>query len=65
MAKQREPQLILYAFSFTSDVELNSQITDYRTEHQRVHGQVLAMHARRPLGAGKVMVTFRVVEKAR
>ena len=65
MAKQREPILIDCVFSFTSDAELNSQITDYRAEHQRAHGQTLAMHARRPLGAGKVMIAFRVVEKAR
>ena len=65
MAKQREPVLVQSVFSFTSDTELNELITDYCAEHERAHGRVLAMHARRPLGAGKVMITFRVVEKAR
>ena len=63
MAKQREPVLVQHSFSFSSDAELDALIAGYRSEHQRAHGQVLAMHARRELGAGKVMITFRVVEK--
>lgn len=65
MAKQRVPLQVQHSFSFTNDAELNRQIADFRREHERSHGQVLAMQARRELGAGKVMVTFRVVEKAR
>lgn len=63
MAKKREPVLMEKAFAFTSDADPDAQIARHRTDHQRDHGQVLAMHARRVLGAGKVMITFRVVDK--
>ncbi len=63
--KQREPVLVHQAFSFGSDAELNLLIANHRAEHERAHSQVLAMHARRVLGAGKVMITFRVVEQDR
>ena len=63
MAKQREPLLVQRAFVFASDAELNALIAAFREERQRVEGQRLAMHLRRELGAGRVMITFRVVEK--
>ena len=63
MGKNREPVLVDVAFTFTSDAQLNQLISDHRSAHQRTHGQVLAMHGRRALGAGRVMITFRVVDK--
>ena len=61
--KTREPELVDVAFTFTSDAELNTRIADHRAAHQRTHGQTLAMHGRRSLGPGRVMITFRVVQK--
>lgn len=65
MAKQREPEQVQTTFTFTNETALNVLIADYRSEHERAHGTRLAMHGRRDLGAGRVMITFRVVEKAR
>ena len=63
MAKQREPQLVHQIFVYASDAELNAKIAEHRAQHEVAHAQILAMHARRPLGAGKVQITFRVVDK--
>jgi hypothetical protein len=65
MAKQREPEQVQSTFTFSSEAALNVLIADYRSAHERDHGTRLAMHGRRDLGAGKVMITFRVVDKAR
>ena len=65
MAKQREPEQVQSTFTFSSEAALNVLIADYRSAYERDHGTRLAMHGRRDLGAGKVMITFRVVEKAR
>jgi hypothetical protein len=63
MAKRREQSLVPQTFTFTSEAELNTLIAAHRVEHQKLHGQTLAMDSRRPLGPGKVMITFRIVEK--
>jgi len=64
MAK-REPEQVQTTFTFTSEAELNALIADHRSQHERAHGTRLAMHGRRDLGAGRVMITFRIVDKAR
>lgn len=48
-------------FSFTTEADLDAQIDAFKQEHEAEHGQRLAVHGKRPLGAGKVQVTFRVV----
>lgn len=50
-------------FAFATEAELNQQIRALASVHEAAQGEILAMDARRPLGAGKVRVTFRVVEK--
>jgi hypothetical protein len=61
MAAKQPPQTISRDFTYSTDADLNGQIAAFSAEHQRSAGQRLAMDARRPLGAGKVRVTFRVV----
>jgi hypothetical protein len=63
MPSSREPVLLHHVFAFTGDADLNAQIAAHRAQHERAHGQILAMHGRRSLGPGKVQITFRVVEK--
>ena len=63
MAKATEPTLLKHDFTFTSDADLNAQIAAHRSAQQAEHGQLLAMHARQSLGATRVRITFRVVEK--
>ena len=62
MPKKAEPETLNRDFQFATDRELDAQIAAFRVEHERSEGQRLAMHARRSLGAGKVRVTFRVVD---
>jgi len=62
MPKKAQPELVDRDFTFASDRELDALIATFRSEHEAATGQRLAMHARRSLGAGKVRVTFRVVE---
>lgn len=49
-------------FAFATDGDLNAQIAAFVATHEADAGERLAMDGRRPLGAGKVRVTFRVVE---
>ena len=63
MAASREPVLMHHVFAFSSDADLNAKIAEHRAQHERLQGQTLAMHGRRPLGPGKVQITFRIVEK--
>ncbi len=63
MAKATEPILLKHDFTFTSDADLNAQIAVHRSARQAEDGQILAMHARQSLGATKVRITFRVVER--
>lgn len=65
MAKKSSPQTLDHDFVFASDADLNAQIAAFRSQHEADHQQILAMHARRSLGAGKVRVTFRVIDKKR
>ncbi|HWB77556.1 MAG TPA: hypothetical protein VG755_21470 [Nannocystaceae bacterium] len=62
MPKKQQPELIDRDFVFASDRELDATIAAFRSAHESTTGQRLAMHARRSLGAGKVRITFRVVE---
>ncbi len=62
MPKKAEPELVNHDFVFASDRELDEKIAAHRAAHEQSTGQRLAMHARRPLGAGKVRITFRIVE---
>jgi hypothetical protein len=64
VGKQAQPEMLDRDFAFASDRELDEKIAAFRSEHEKAHGQRLAMHARRSLGAGKVRVTFRVVATA-
>ncbi len=50
-------------FAFASDAELNTKISAFQAESEKAHGQRLAMDNRRPLGPGKVRITFRVVPR--
>lgn len=63
MPSKPEKITVHHDFVFESEPGLNEQIAAHRAEHEATHGQLLAMDARRPLGPGKVRVTFRVLEK--
>ncbi len=63
MAKKPEKVTLNHDFAYTSDPDLNAQISAFTAGHEAEQGQRLAMDARRSLGPGKVRVTFRVVEK--
>lgn len=65
MAKKSPPQTFDRDFAFTDDRQLDELIAAFREEHERTEGERLAMHARRPLGANKVRITFRIVEAPR
>lgn len=52
-------------FRFQNDADLNAQIAAFQSAHEAANHQILAMDARRPLGAGKVRISFRVVQKKR
>lgn len=60
--KKQQPELVDRDFVFASDRELDEIIAAFRSAHETTTGQRLAMHARRSLGAGKVRITFRIVE---
>ena len=61
MAAKQAPQTISRDFTFTAEAELNAQVAAFAAAHERDTGLRLAMDAKRPLGAGKARVTFRVV----
>lgn len=63
MPKKPEKVTLNHDFAFEAETELNEQIAAFRASHEATHDQILAMDARRPLGPGKVRVTFRVLEK--
>ena len=54
-----------YDFEFVKETDLNTQIAAFAAAHEAEHRQILAMDSRRPLGVGKVRVTFRIIEKRR
>jgi hypothetical protein len=61
----KKPETIDRDFAFANDRELDELIAAFRTEHESSTGERLAMHARRSLGAGKVRITFRIVDAPR
>jgi hypothetical protein len=63
MAKKNDKIIINRDFVFASDADLNAQIAAFQAESEKSQGQRLAMDTRRPLGAGKVRISFRVVPK--
>lgn len=63
MPKKAEKITQNHDFTFTSDPDLDAQIAAYQAQHEATHDHRLAMDARRPLGPGKVRVTFRLVDK--
>ena len=63
MAKPSVPTTLSHDFSYASDAELNQRISVFQAEHAAAHDELLAMDARRPLGAGRVRVMFRVRSK--
>lgn len=63
--KKQQPEMLDHDFAFASDRELDEQIAAFRSAHETSTGVRLAMHARRSLGAGKVRITFRLVEAPR
>jgi len=65
VAKKAEPQTLHHDFEFANDRELDEKIAAFRDQYEQEHGQRLAMHARRSLGASKARITFRLVEAPR
>lgn len=61
MPKKPEKVTVGQDFAFTSDADLNAQIAAFAAAHEAAHRDRLAVDAKRPLGANKVRVTFRVV----
>lgn len=54
-----------HVFAFSSDADLDAQIQAFKQEHETAHGQRLAVDSKRPLGAGKARISFRVVAQKR
>ena len=50
---------LAHDFAFTTDADLNAQVSAFQAEHAAQHDELLAMDSRRSLGAGKVRITFR------
>lgn len=65
MPKTTEKQTLDHDFRFQSDADLNAQIAAFQAAHEAANHQILAMDGRRPLGAGKVRISFRVLPKKR
>lgn len=63
MPKKPEKVTLNHDFVFESDADLDQKLSAFRAEHEAQHEQILAMDSKRPLGPGKVRVTFRVIEK--
>jgi hypothetical protein len=62
MAKKTDQKItIQQTFVFASDADLNAQIAAFAADHEKRHGNRLAMDARFELGAGKARITFRLV----
>ena len=62
MSKRDSQPTVGRDFVIADEADLNAQIAAFRAEHEAEHGQRLAMDARRPLGANKVRITFRIVD---
>lgn len=59
MPKKADKVTVDHTFEFDSDTDLDQQIAVFKAEHP----QRLALDGKRPLGPGKVRVTFRVVDE--
>lgn len=62
MAKQGK-QLVEQVFSFASEADLDARIRTFKAEYEAKHGHFLALDQKRPLGPGKVKLSFRIVDK--
>jgi len=60
MPKKAEKVTVDHTFAFADDADLDRKIAAFKEEHP----QRLALDGKRPLGPGKVRVTFRVVQAA-
>lgn len=60
MPKKLDKITVDHTFEFKTDADLDAQIAAFKAEQP----QRLALDGKRPLGSGKVRVTFRVVDKA-
>jgi hypothetical protein len=65
MPKKPEKVTVARDFTFASEADLDAQVAAFAAAHADEHGERLAMDAKRPLGAGRVRVTFRVVPAPR
>lgn len=54
-------QTVDHVFAAANDAELDVQLAEFKRAHEAATGQRLAIDAKRPLGPGKVRMTFRVV----
>lgn len=54
-------QTIDHVFAAANDGELDAQLAEFKRAHEMATGQRLAIDAKRPLGPGKVRMTFRIV----
>lgn len=63
MGKKATQPFLNHDFEFLKDADLNTQIAAFAAAHEGAHDELLAMDGRRPLGPGKVRVTFRVRPK--
>lgn len=63
MAHKPEKVTVGHDFAYTTDADLNKQISEFAAAHEAANSEILAMDAKRSLGPGKVRVTFRVVPK--
>ena len=63
MGKKAEKITFTQDFAFSSDADLNTKISTFRSTHEDEKKERIAMDSRRELGPGKVRVTFRVVGK--
>lgn len=57
-------QTVDHVFVAANDAELDLQLAEFKRAHELATGQRLAIDAKRPLGPGKVRMTFRVVSAA-
>jgi hypothetical protein len=57
-------QTVQHDFQAPNEQELDRQLATFKAEHESQTGQRLAIDAKRPLGPGKVRITFRVVAVA-
>lgn len=57
-------QTVDHVFHAPSEDELDAQLAEFKRAHEAATGERLAIDGKRPLGPGKVRITFRVVAVA-